>query len=264
MAYDIYQLRITLSGSEPPIWRRILVDKSEPLSDFHELIQSVMGWGFAHLHQFHAGQRRGKKLRGAFQPVKNEDRTRLKDVLLKPNDRILYEYDFGDGWEHDIVLEEVQKISPRGQYPWILEGSGACPPEDSGGIPGYYAKLAALADPAHDDHEWTKEWLGEDFDPEFFDPDVFNSWMHEARQQTRQQTHDDDIHLIESSLGRTLEHDGYTLEVQIYRSDETDWHLEVVNEAGASIVWDDLFETDQEAWEEFERTLREEGIEAFK
>jgi len=260
MAYDIYQIRITLSASEPSIWRRILVDKSERLSDFHELIQNTMGWGGGHLHEFYTEQRRRKKRHGGLEPVSNEDRTRLKDVLLKPNDRIVYEYDFGDGWRHDIVLEEVQRINPDGLYPWILEGSGACPPEDSGGLPGYHAKLVAFADPTHDDHESAREWLGEDFDPEFFDPGVFNSWMHEAEPAT----HDDDIRLIYSSLNRTVEHDDYTLDVQIYRSDETDWHLEVVNEAGTSIVWDEFFETDRRAWDEFEQTLRDEGIEAFK
>jgi hypothetical protein len=82
---------------------------------------------------------------------------------------MLYEYDFGDSWEHEVALEKILEKDPNLKTPVCLDGAMACPPEDCGGIRGYYDYLAALADPKHPEHEEIREWMGEKFDPAKFD-----------------------------------------------------------------------------------------------
>ena len=102
----------------------------------------------------------------------------LGAVAAVRGDRIRYEYDFGDGWEHDIVVEAVHPAEPGLAYPRCTAGKRACPPEDCGGIWGYYDLLATLADPANANHAERLEWLGlesaADFDPDSFDRDAVN------------------------------------------------------------------------------------------
>ena len=97
----------------------------------------------------------------------------LHDIISKPKDKFIYEYDFGDGWEHRIVLE---KILPLGSFepPVVIKGKKACPPEDCGGIWGYYELLDAIQDPAHEEHESMLEWAGGEFDPDEFDMKSIN------------------------------------------------------------------------------------------
>lgn len=133
----IYQLKVTLRGSRPPIWRRILVLGDITLYQLHRIIQVVMAWTESHLHQF----RRGNIDYGASDPEfgvkrQNERRVRPYEVLQKPKDRMGYEYDFGDGWEHDVLLEEICSPRRAARYPQVLAGKRACPPEDVGGIGG--------------------------------------------------------------------------------------------------------------------------------
>jgi hypothetical protein len=171
----LFQFKITLIGSNPPIWRRIQV-KDGTLDKLHEHIQTAMGWTNSHLHQFMVdGARYGDPdlLDDDFEEFDAEDstRTKISKVVPKTNRkfRFTYEYDFGDGWEHEIVLEGCPKPEPGTKYPICLEGERACPPEDVGGVWGYEEFLQALADPEHERHDEFSEWSGP-FAPEKFDP----------------------------------------------------------------------------------------------
>lgn len=101
--------------------------------------------------------------------MRSERQTRLGALLTKPCDLLSYAYDFGNGWEHDIILEAISEAGTGLKYPRVVAGERACPPEDVGGPPGYESFLAAIADPRHDDHGRMLEWVGGRFDPEAFD-----------------------------------------------------------------------------------------------
>ena len=168
----VHQLKITLSGvSRPPVWRRVLVPADVTLGDLHEVIQQAMGWDDYHMHLFSVG---GQDY-GSPDPELGHasDRSvRLSQALASPGDRLGYTYDFGDDWEHDIVLEETRTAVPEETYPSCAAGKGACPPEDCGGAWGYAQLKEILATPSHDGHQDMLEWLGldagKDFDPKEF------------------------------------------------------------------------------------------------
>jgi hypothetical protein len=168
----VHQLKITLRGvSRPPVWRRVLVPGDVPLGDLHEVIQQVMGWDDYHMHLFSMG---GQEY-GSPDPELGHASDRnvlLSQLLTGPGDRLRYTYDFGDDWEHDIVLEETRTAVPEETYPSCVAGKGACPPEDCGGAWGYAELKEILADPSHEDHQDMLDWLGldagKDFDPKKF------------------------------------------------------------------------------------------------
>lgn len=171
---DAYQLKVTLVGSEPPIWRRFQVAADATLAKLHLTLQAVMGWSSYHLHEFRIGGTHfGEPSPEDWEPVTNEARVRLGEVLPGPRRTFRYEYDFGDSWEHRIVVEKIVPALPRTALPVCLAGENACPPEDCGGIYGYYNLLNAVADPKHPDHRDLAEWLGE-FDPNLFDLEAVN------------------------------------------------------------------------------------------
>ncbi len=165
----LFQLKITLHESKPPIWRRIQVPDCT-LGDLHELIQAAMGWENYHMHQFIIGDERY----GIPDPelgLKNESMVRLSQIVPQGGTpfRFRYEYDFGDGWLHDILFEDCPPNDVGQKYPVCLKGSRACPPEDVGGVWGYVEFLEAIADPKHERHGELLEWIGGEFDPEEFD-----------------------------------------------------------------------------------------------
>ena len=174
-----YQLKVTLQNVRPPIWRRFTVRDDITLHKFHGLLQAIMGWTDSHLHQFVSGGTRFSRPEFDLPTPQHDDgRARLRDVLKKPNDRLTYEYDFGDGWEHVVVLEQVLQHEPRARYPVILAGKRACPPEDCGGAHGYGHLLEVLASPDHPEHKDLGEWAGEDFDSDRFDVGALNRSFH--------------------------------------------------------------------------------------
>lgn len=183
---SIYQLRIALQWLEPPIWRRVLVPADVTLAKLHRIIQAVMGWENAHLHQFMVGKviygepEPGGGFGGS--PIKEERKARLNKVAPKVRNKFLYEYDFGDGWVHEVVVEKVVEAYPEQRYPVCVAGERACPPEDCGGPPGYQGMLEALADLDHPERGEFLEWLGgDDFDPEAFDLDRANAALRRVR-----------------------------------------------------------------------------------
>jgi hypothetical protein len=140
------------------------------------ILQAAMGWTNSHLHQFMVG----KTYYGApdineFSELnlKDERKARLDQLLSKSRRKIIYEYDFGDGWEREILLEKVLEPASRVKYPRCIGGARACPPEDCGGTSGYMEFLAAIFDPEHERHDEYVEWIGRSFDPEEFDPADF-------------------------------------------------------------------------------------------
>ena len=178
----LYRLKVTLRGLRPPMWRRFLVPGDIKLKRLHDSLQAVMGWTDSHLHQFESqGVRYGTTDREFGVARVSETKTAVCEVLRRPEDRLVYEYDFGDDWLHDVVLEAILPAGKNGGYPVIEAGKRACPPEDVGGSYRYEELLAALADPAHPEHDWATECLGEGFDPEAFDVDAANTAIHGGR-----------------------------------------------------------------------------------
>jgi len=175
-AQPLYQLKVTLLGSQPPIWRRFEVESGVTLQRLHGILQVVMGWTDSHMHGFRVPEPVQRGARRRLLPVETseEKTTRLADLLRRPKDWAVYEYDFGDSWEHEIVLEAIVSRSSATCHPMVLAGRGACPPEDVGGVPGYYHFLEAIKDPKHPDHEDMVEWGGEDFDSAVFDVQAAN------------------------------------------------------------------------------------------
>jgi hypothetical protein len=179
---EIYQLKITLRFVQPAVWRRVQVASDIRLARLHRIIQATMGWYDSHLHQFIVGQTYyGVPDPDDLSEVKDEKKVRLDQVLSRPGRKIIYEYDFGDGWEHAIVLEKVLSIDSKARGPLCLDGARACPPEDCGGVPGYADFLKAIRDPDHEEHEQMLEWFGGEFDPEEFHLDLVNQALKRIR-----------------------------------------------------------------------------------
>ena len=171
----LYQFKITLLRTNPPIWRRIQV-RNCTLDKLHERIQTAMGWRNCHLHQFKInGERYGdpQLIDDGFEEFDYIDstQTQISDVVPKSGKRFHfdYEYDFGDSWHHEILFEGCLQTTRGVSYPICVEGERACPPEDVGGTGGYNRFLKAIADPKHKQHESLIEWIGGQFDPEKFD-----------------------------------------------------------------------------------------------
>jgi hypothetical protein len=169
MARMIYQLLVTLEGVRPPVWRRVLVPAGYTLDRVHRVLQYAMGWNNYHLHVFEVdGVQYGVPDPDELLDVSDELDVRLDAVAAK-GARLHYTYDFGDWWEHDILVEDVVPADPETYYPVCVAGERACPPEDVGGTRGYDNLLAALADADHPDRGALVEWLGRPFDAEAFD-----------------------------------------------------------------------------------------------
>jgi hypothetical protein len=183
-ASDIYQIKVTLLGTKPPIWRRLLVPASLTLAKLHDVLQTAMGWHDCHMHEFRVGQRRfgrpfpDERLMG-MTPTESEGTVRLSAVLGRAGAKMIYTYDFGDSWEHSIVLEKRLPADPNSTYPACTDGKLACPPEDCGGVWGFYELQEALADPRHPRHEEFVDWIGA-FDPQAFSLDKVNRLLSPA------------------------------------------------------------------------------------
>ena len=172
---SVYQLKVTLRDSKPPIWRRIQVTSDTRLAVLHRVLQVVMGWEGAHLHQFMAhGRYYGTPHPDFGFEVQNEQQVSVQQVVSRPKDKLIYEYDFGDSWEHELLVEKILPLEAGKRYPLCLMGKRACPPEDCGGIWGYASLLEALRDPEHPEHDEMVDWVGGEFDPEAFDLDEIN------------------------------------------------------------------------------------------
>ena len=185
---SVHRLKVTLMGTSPPVWRRVAVPSSTTLADLHHILQVTMGWEDCHLHQFLVGQdcygpRNGILDDGWGPRTKNEAGAKLYGVT-PAGTRFFYEYDFGDGWRHEVVVEKVERVAigdPGADGPACLTGRRACPPEDCGGVWGYEHLLEVLADTGHEEYGEMLEWVGEAHDPGRFDVDEVNARLAWAR-----------------------------------------------------------------------------------
>jgi hypothetical protein len=169
-ASRVLQLKVTLRGTKPPIWRRLLVAANTTLFDLHRILQAAMGWHDGHQHDFeHDGEVYGESDLEWGMVRKSEQKTKVGTLLKVPGDRMLYCYDFGDGWLHTILVEEVLPIEKGRSYPCVLKGRRACPQEDSGGPWGHQRNVEILRDPSHPEYAEIVEWLAPGYDPEHFD-----------------------------------------------------------------------------------------------
>jgi len=171
----VYQLKVGLRGTKPPIWRRLEVPADISLARLHTVIQVAFGWDDSHMHAFETpygnfGVADAELGHRAEAPVT------LEQVAPAANSRLRYTYDFGDDWEHDVVVEKVLDRRGTADYPRCSGGRRAAPPDDCGGVWGYAELVEVLGDPDHPEHEDRLEWLGLDdaagFDPDRFDADA--------------------------------------------------------------------------------------------
>ena len=183
---EVYVVKVTLLGTRPPVWRRILVPRDITLQHLHRTLQTVMGWTNSHLHQFVVQRQTFSDPRSRVgTKVANENRTRLGELIWTVGASLLYEYDFGDGWQHKLLLEEVLTGDESFQQICVA-GKQCCPPEDCGGPRGFAELLNALRDANHPGHEEVCEWLG-DYVPESFSADEINRRLRRKKKLTRQQ-----------------------------------------------------------------------------
>ncbi len=184
---SLHQLKVTIQGTRPPVWRRVLVDGSTSLHDLHEVIQAAFGWWNYHLYEFEIGRARYGIPDPDWDfgpPVRDASQARLDEAVGSATS-FRYTYDFGDNWEHLIEIEKIVVPTPGQQVPACTGGRRACPPEDCGGPWGYERLLEVLADPSHPEHrevaEWTAGQGGGRFDPQAFDPHRFTANLRSLR-----------------------------------------------------------------------------------
>ena len=173
MAKKIFKFKIILDDILPQIWRTIEVESDITFYQFHLIIQEAMGWTNSHLHEFNAGNFRigdtGEEACEFGDPPQWEEKDKkIGDYFSEENAKINYTYDFGDNWEHTIMLEAIERRQKGVKYPRCVDGARACPPDDCGSSPGYYRLLKILSDPKHEEYKSMRTWAG-DFEPERFD-----------------------------------------------------------------------------------------------
>jgi len=191
----VYQFRIELSEIEPTIWRVIHVPSKYSFWDLHVGIQDAMGWLDYHLHAFRIRMPHKKKEMEIGipddeyfdHPVIPGWEVPIASVFTEPGKSAIYDYDFGDGWSHIVLLEGILLKREGTKYPLCVAGERACPPEDCGGVSGYYQLIEILADPNHPEYDEYNEWLKGHaknyfpYDPDKFEPDKVEFWNPQRR-----------------------------------------------------------------------------------
>jgi hypothetical protein len=177
----VIQLRIQLQDVYPVVWRRLLVPGSIRLSKLADLLCATMGWQNNHLHQF----RTPNALYGMHVEDWDEDEIDEKTVTVlqafRDERRVVFDYDFGDNWHHEVVIEDLTRSSHALKFAVCVDGQNACPPEDVGGVGGYREFLEAIIDAEHDEHDHLLEWAGGSFDPAAFDLGSVNAELQRIR-----------------------------------------------------------------------------------
>ncbi len=214
---DIYQIKISLDDAKPSIYRTILVEPDTAFFEFHQIIQVAMGWDDYHLYSFETGDYT-IAVPDEFMDIDSIDPASiaLNEVLKKTGDKIKYEYDFGDGWRHTIQLEKIIPYQLNKSYPTCIRGKRSCPPEDCGGIWGYENIIEIIKNKKHPEYKKTIEWVGIDFDPDYFDIEFVNETLEDIDEYLYGDAEFDDSDDLEE-----LEDAGEAFQEQL---------LEVVNE----------------------------------
>jgi hypothetical protein len=184
----IYHLKISLEGIEPVIWRRLQVPGTANLGWLHAVIQVAMGWTNSHLHQFVVGKRLYSNPSHDLHEFEDDPRVldenvaTISEIACRAKSTFVYEYDFGDSWDHRIVVEKILEPDPTAAgFAQCLDGERACPPEDCGGVWGYADLCEIIMDPKHEEFESMMEWLGGRFEPEAFDRDKTNKHLRKLK-----------------------------------------------------------------------------------
>ena len=184
----VYRLQVSLEGIEPAIWRQLQVPGDANLGWLHAVIQVAMGWTNSHMHQFIVGKRLYSDPRleldeaGEDPSVLDENTATIMEVAPRVKNSFVYEYDFGDSWEHRIMVEKILDPDPAAAtVAQCVDGARACPPDDCGGVWGYANLLEVIMDPKHEEYEEMMEWLGGKFDPEAFDRDRTNRYLRKVK-----------------------------------------------------------------------------------
>ena len=162
-------VRVSLRYVEPEVWRRVSVVYEMPLPKFADVPQQAMGWEGYHLHMFDVGGVLFGPADENSDHLINENAAKLTHVLPRVESALRWDYDFGDGWEHDVLVEAIEPLNPKTKYPVVLDGDRACPLEDVGGPPGYEDLLRVLSNPKHKEHKHMVDWAPKGFDPAVFD-----------------------------------------------------------------------------------------------
>ena len=185
----VYQLKITLLGIEPPIWRRIQVPNTLLLCCLHDALQAVLGWTDSHLHQFvkDGTYWSDPEWYEDYDDIEviDESRVRIGRVLKIEGESVRYDYDFGDNWQHEVVLEKILPTPAVRPSPRCLGGERHRPPEDVGGTSGYEEFLVVIFDPTHEEYEHYVGWAGGAFHPEEFDLKAVNEVLSRMRWPAR-------------------------------------------------------------------------------
>ncbi|WOB11341.1 plasmid pRiA4b ORF-3 family protein [Piscinibacter gummiphilus] len=181
----VYQLRIELQHIQPLIWRRILVPDTTKLAKLDRIVQAAMGWTNSHLHDWHIEQQRygiPDEQWGGSADLQDDRKFTVGAVLREHVQVFNYSYDFGDGWDHRITVEQRLPVQPgQNDWPMCVAGENACPPEDVGGPPGYMDFLEAMHNPAHEQHADYWRWWGGPFDAKAFSMNTANMAIRKLR-----------------------------------------------------------------------------------
>lgn len=183
---EIIQLTVSLQGSDPLIWRTILVQKGTSFFELHHIIQIAMGWKNYHLFEFNLdGYRVGmieesEEGYGSNQLL-DAGKTLLTDIISLEKDNFHYNYDFGDYWVHEVTVDQLLPKEPNMVYPFCVNGQFNCPPEDCGGIGGFYNMLNVLQDKKHPDYKDMRTWIGKKYDPDVFDAVKVNKQLKQLK-----------------------------------------------------------------------------------
>lgn len=185
---DVIQLRVSIQHSDPLIFRTVLVKKATTFFELHHIIQIVMGWQNYHLFEFNLdGYRVGiieesEKGNGyGSDQVLDASAVKIADILSGDKETFKYNYDFGDCWMHEISLERMLEKEPKVIYPLCIEGQYSCPPEDCGGISGFYHILDIIQNKEHPEYKETRQWVGKKYDPDNFDRNKVNRKLRQLR-----------------------------------------------------------------------------------
>lgn len=188
---EVLQLKIVIDRIKPAIWRRILVNSTTTLYELHHIIQTAFGWENYHLYTFSNGGDIYGDLRlwdqdSGFNTIIDVNKTTIKRLLWHDKAKIKYEYDMGDGWIHTISLEKAIKEEPENILPLCTNGKRCCPPEDCGGLSGYYGIIDSLSNPKSNESREITEWLGYIYDPEYFNVDEVNNNLSKIKKIIRE------------------------------------------------------------------------------
>jgi hypothetical protein len=166
---SVYVLRVSLRDVKPEVWRRLAVRSETSLPKFAQILERVMGWEGYHLHMFDVGGVLFGDPDEDADYVINERSATVRHVLPRVGSALKWDYDFGDSWQHDVVVEAIDEPKETTRYPICIDGACACPPEDCGGTTGYKDLVRILANPRDREHARMVEWAPDGFDPAAFD-----------------------------------------------------------------------------------------------